>query len=137
MDRDPGLNRPATRADIEQLFQLILGRAVGGDAYAREIEATGVTVGVLARALVESTEFQLRVSSGAGVQRGQPAVRDLDFEKPTTQSDVDELFRLILSREVGIDEYKRDVEASGVTVRDFARRCSSPRNSPRTSRPVC
>ncbi len=45
-----------------------------------------------------------------------------DFDKPVTRDDVENLFRIILGRPVGNEEFKREVEESRVTVRSFARR---------------
>lgn len=120
MGKHLDLGKAATRSDIEQLFWLLLGRRVGDDAYARAIESTGVAIGKLAQVLLGSEEFKLRFASGPGMQ-GERPIQDLDFAKPVTQADVEELFRLILERDVGNDEFRREIEASGITVRDFAR----------------
>jgi len=54
------LDDVVTEADVEALFQLVFGRAVGNDDYKRDLVAQGVRVGQMMRVLLDSDEFALR-----------------------------------------------------------------------------
>jgi len=55
-----GLDQPLTPADVERLFQTLLGRPVGHDAFKAEKVASGQTIEGLMAELLNSLEFNLR-----------------------------------------------------------------------------
>ena len=53
-------DRPVTADDVEELFQLILGRPVGNDSFKQAMQKSGISIREHARGLLVSQEFRSR-----------------------------------------------------------------------------
>lgn len=117
--RDFSVGKSVTEEEAEELCWLVLRRWIGNDQYKRDLAASGMTVRDYARGLVESEEFaekfKLRLLNYPGLDR------EFSLNNAVKEEEIEELFRIILRRPVGNDQFKRDMAASGMTVREYAR----------------
>ena len=65
MSQPPSLLTPVSAQDVEDLFQLILGRRVGSDLFIQEIVDSGVTRASFIQRLINSDELKkITIRSG-------------------------------------------------------------------------
>lgn len=80
------LNRVATENDIEQLFELVLGRPPDSSAYVRGTAQRGLTVGGYVRDLLETAEFQRSLLSRRDAWNLDKILDDARYRVPANLS---------------------------------------------------
>lgn len=80
------LDRVATEKDIEQIFQLVLGRPPDSSAYVRGTAHRGLTVGGYVRELLETAEFQRSLLSRRDAWNPDRILDDARYRVPANLS---------------------------------------------------
>jgi FkbH-like protein len=81
-DQSSRVENALTRSEINELFQIFLGRDVGSDSYVQSVISSGRTILDLVRELRNSEEFALKRTAELGVSYNKQMIDGPDYRTP-------------------------------------------------------